>query len=73
MLTKTKDIILEDGTKINLTVLDTPHFGEAIDNENNFDIILQYIESQYDNVLEEESRIKRNARFCDDVSNITIR
>ncbi|CAK9841109.1 Septin Spn3 [Schizosaccharomyces pombe] len=60
------DIILEDGTKINLTVLDTPHFGEAIDNENNFDIILQYIESQYDNVLEEESRIKRNARFCDD-------
>ncbi|EPY52635.1 septin Spn3 [Schizosaccharomyces cryophilus OY26] len=60
------DITLEDGFRISLTILDTPHFNEAIDNENNFDIILQYVESQYDNVLEEETRIKRNAKFCDD-------
>ncbi|EPX72787.1 septin Spn3 [Schizosaccharomyces octosporus yFS286] len=60
------DIVLEDGFRISLTVLDTPHFNEAIDNENNFDIILQYLESQYDNVLEEETRIKRNAKFSDE-------
>ncbi|BEJ16292.1 hypothetical protein CspHIS471_0508970 [Cutaneotrichosporon sp. HIS471] len=55
----------EDGVRIALTVVDTPGFGEGIDNENNFQEICSYLERQYDDILAEESRIKRNPRFRD--------
>ncbi|OQE19451.1 hypothetical protein PENSTE_c015G03671 [Penicillium steckii] len=41
----------EEGTRISLTIVDTPGFG--------------YLERQYDDILAEESRIKRNPRFRD--------
>lgn len=55
----------EDGTRITLTVVDTPGFGDNIDNEQCFGEILKYLELQYDEILAEESRIKRNPRFKD--------
>lgn len=55
----------EDGVKLQLTVIDTPGFGDNIDNTNNFSQILGYIEKQYDDVLAEESKIKRNPKFQD--------
>ncbi|KAF9380495.1 hypothetical protein CPB97_008294 [Podila verticillata] len=55
----------EDGVKISLTVVDTPGFGDMIDNEHCFQEILGYLERQYDDILSEESRIKRNPRFRD--------
>ncbi|KAG0290825.1 hypothetical protein BGZ96_005741 [Linnemannia gamsii] len=55
----------EDGIKISLTVVDTPGFGDMIDNEYCFQEILGYLEQQYDDILSEESRIKRNRRFRD--------
>ncbi|KAI9206886.1 Septin-type guanine nucleotide-binding (G) domain-containing protein [Polychytrium aggregatum] len=55
----------EDGLKLSLTVVDTPGFGDNIDNETSFDGILNYIEQQYDTILAEESRIKRNPKFQD--------
>ncbi|KAG0038331.1 hypothetical protein BG000_005969 [Podila horticola] len=55
----------EDGVKISLTVVDTPGFGDMIDNEYCFQEILGYLERQYDDILSEESRIKRNPRFRD--------
>ncbi|KAG0256938.1 hypothetical protein BG011_004235 [Mortierella polycephala] len=55
----------EDGVKISLTVVDTPGFGDMIDNEYCFQEILGYLEQQYDDILSEESRIKRNPRFRD--------
>lgn len=83
----------EDGVRISLTVVDTPGFGDQIDNEftsvahpppvflaggnidrrlidliltrNRFGEIVGYLERQYDDILSEESRIKRNPRFRD--------
>ncbi|KAI7861489.1 Septin-domain-containing protein [Spinellus fusiger] len=55
----------EEGVRISLTVVDTPGFGDNIDNEQCFHAIVAYLEAQYDDILAEESRIKRNPRFQD--------
>ncbi|GJC97610.1 septin [Colletotrichum higginsianum] len=76
----------EEGTRISLTIVDTPGFGDQIDNEarygaprtlqtithadtntrmSSFAEIVGYLERQYDDILAEESRIKRNPRFRD--------
>ncbi|MCJ1327939.1 hypothetical protein MMC10_004614 [Thelotrema lepadinum] len=55
----------EEGTRISLTIVDTPGFGDLIDNEASFSEIVEYLEREYDNILAEESRIKRNPRFKD--------
>ncbi|KAI8799349.1 Septin-type guanine nucleotide-binding (G) domain-containing protein [Cladochytrium replicatum] len=55
----------EDGVKLSLTIIDTPGFGDNINNEASFADILTYIEKQYDDILAEESRIKRNPKFQD--------
>jgi cell division control protein 11 len=55
----------EDGMRIGLTIVDTPGFGENIDNEYSFQEIVGFLERQYDDILAEESRIKRNPRFRD--------
>ena len=76
----------EEGTRISLTIVDTPGFGDQIDNEarceiypirpsghfadlvfplSSFSEIVGFLERQYDDILAEESRIKRNPRFRD--------
>jgi cell division control protein 11 len=55
----------EEGARISLNIVDTPGFGDNIDNEFAFQEIIGYIERHYDDVLAEESRIKRNPRFHD--------
>jgi septin family protein len=75
----------EDGVRIALTIVDTPGFGDNIDNEfasvhccpvpicitsilisiHSFQEIVGYLERQYDDILAEESRIRRNPRFRD--------
>lgn len=55
----------EDGIKLTLTIVDTPGFGDSIDNEAHFDEIIGYVEEQYDHIVAEESRIKRNPKFRD--------
>lgn len=55
----------EDGVRIALTIVDTPGFGDLIDNSPWPGEILDYLEKQYDETLAEESRIKRNPRFKD--------
>ncbi|KAJ4352076.1 Cell division control protein 11 [Didymosphaeria variabile] len=50
----------EEGTRISLTIVDTPGFGDQIDNEASFSEIVGYLERQYDDILAEESRIKRH-------------
>jgi len=55
----------EEGTRVSLTIVDTPGFGDSIDNEASFGEISSYLEGQYDYIVAEESRIKRNPRFRD--------
>ncbi|GME99314.1 unnamed protein product [Ambrosiozyma monospora] len=58
---------LEDneGVKINLNIIDTPGFGDTLDQESSFTVIRDYLKAQFDEVLVEESRLRRNPRFKD--------
>ncbi|KAK5109886.1 hypothetical protein LTR62_006493 [Meristemomyces frigidus] len=55
----------EEGTRVSLTIVDTPGFGDSVDNESAFGEISNYLDRQYDDIIAEESRIKRNPRFRD--------
>ncbi|KAI9154867.1 Septin [Paramyrothecium foliicola] len=55
----------EEHTCVSLTIVDTPGFGDDIDNEASFAKIVGYLKKQHDDHLLEESRIKRNPRFRD--------
>lgn len=59
------DLGESDGTVISLTIVDTPGFGDNIDNTDCSGKILDYLESQFDEVLIEEARIRRNPKFQD--------
>ena len=37
----------EDGVKVRLTVIDTPGFGDRLNNDNSFEPIIKYINDQY--------------------------
>ena len=49
----------ENGVKLALTVVDTPGFGDAVDNTDCWAECLSYVERQYDRFLEEETRVRR--------------
>ncbi|CCH59827.1 hypothetical protein TBLA_0B10100 [Henningerozyma blattae CBS 6284] len=55
----------EEGVKIQLNIIDTPGFGDSLDNSSCFELISDYIRHQYDEILLEESRVRRNPRFKD--------
>lgn len=55
----------ESNSRINLTVIDTPGFGNNIDNSKSLDSIVQFLVQQFEYVLLEESRINRKPKFCD--------
>ncbi|KAI9506790.1 Septin-domain-containing protein [Coemansia spiralis] len=55
----------EEGTRVSLTVIDTPGFGDGLDNTSCFKQLQDYIEAQFDEVLVEESRVKRNRKYRD--------
>ncbi|MCJ1231667.1 hypothetical protein MMC12_008346 [Toensbergia leucococca] len=55
----------EEGTRISLTIVDTPGFGDQIDNEARQVETMKEMLKVYDDILAEESRIKRNPRFRD--------
>ncbi|ODV76744.1 Septin [Suhomyces tanzawaensis NRRL Y-17324] len=62
-----ENVELEDneGHKISLNIIDTPNFANLINCDEDFKIIVDFIRHQYDEVLLEESRVKRNPRFKD--------
>ncbi|XP_034237136.1 septin-1 [Thrips palmi] len=51
--------IEERGVKLRLTVVDTPGFGDAIDNTDCFRAIIQYIDDQFERFLRDESGLNR--------------
>lgn len=62
-----ENVELEDneGHKISLNIIDTPNFANLINCDDDFKLIVDFIRHQYDEVLLEESRVKRNPRFKD--------
>lgn len=65
-LTETKvEMLDDDNIKLQLNIIDTPGFGDNINNEMCFVEIENYLKQQFDLVLAEETRIKRNPRFVD--------
>ncbi|XP_034828218.1 septin-1 [Maniola hyperantus] len=51
--------IEERGVKLRLTVVDTPGYGDAIDNTDCFRSIIQYIDEQFERFLRDESGLNR--------------
>ncbi|KAG1469180.1 hypothetical protein G6F56_003402 [Rhizopus delemar] len=51
--------IEENGVKLKLTVVDTPGFGDFVNNEESWKPILDNIEARFDAYLEQENRVNR--------------
>nr|XP_011418069.2 septin-2 isoform X2 [Crassostrea gigas] len=51
--------IEERGVKLRLTVVDTPGFGDSLNSQDCFKPIIQYIDSQFERYLEDESGLNR--------------
>lgn len=51
--------IEENGVRLHLTVVDTPGFGDFINNDDSWNPILENIESRFDAYLEQENRVNR--------------
>ncbi|KAI1883988.1 hypothetical protein AGOR_G00221760 [Albula goreensis] len=58
-------VIEERGVKMKLTVIDTPGFGDQINNENCWEPIVKYINEQYEKYLKEELNVNRKRRIPD--------
>ncbi|XP_046618603.1 septin-7-like isoform X10 [Neodiprion virginianus] len=54
-----KVLLKENGVNLTLTVVDTPGFGDAVDNSNCWVPVIEYIESKYEEFLNAESRVTR--------------
>ncbi|XP_005178859.1 protein peanut-like [Musca domestica] len=55
----TKVLLKENGVNLTLTVVDTPGFGDSVDNTNCWVPILEYVDSKYEEYLTAESRVYR--------------
>ncbi|KAM7372484.1 hypothetical protein PAMP_009648 [Pampus punctatissimus] len=58
-------VIEEKGVKMKLTVIDTPGFGDQINNDNCWEPIVKYINEQYEKYLREELHVNRKRRIPD--------
>ncbi|XP_055688924.1 septin-7 isoform X9 [Lutzomyia longipalpis] len=57
----TKVLLKENGVNLTLTVVDTPGFGDAVDNSNCWVPVIDFVESKYEEYLTAESRVHRKA------------
>ena len=54
-----KVLLKEKGVNLTLTIVDTPGFGDAVDNSNCWDPVISFVESQYESFLDAETRVNR--------------
>jgi septin 7 len=52
--------IEESGVRLRLTVVDTPGYGDFVNNEDAWQPILSNIEQRFDSYLEQENRVNRS-------------
>ncbi|EPZ31956.1 Septin domain-containing protein [Rozella allomycis CSF55] len=55
----------EGGNKISVSIVDTPGFGDSLNNTDSPQKLMEYLETQFDEFLAEETRIKRNPKSED--------
>merc|ERR1712227_990141 len=55
----------ENGIQLNLTVIDTPGFGDSVNNDKCWAPIQEFIDLQFDNYLNQESRVQRPVHIPD--------
>lgn len=55
----TRVMMKENGVNLLLTIVDTPGFGDAVDNSNCWTPVIEYIESKYEDYLNAEARVTR--------------
>lgn len=55
----TRVMLRENGVNLLLTMVDTPGFGDAVDNSNCWVPVIEYIESKYEDYLNSEARVTR--------------
>nr|XP_023013418.1 septin-7 [Leptinotarsa decemlineata] len=55
----TRVMLKENGVNLHLTMVDTPGFGDAVDNSNCWTPIIEFIESKYEDYLNSEARVTR--------------
>jgi cell division control protein 11 len=53
----------EDGNRLFIEAVDTPGFSDDVDPQEVCNKVMQFIENTYDEVFEEESRVRRNPKF----------
>jgi septin 7 len=61
----TQVMLTEKGVNLRLCVVDTPGFGESIDNTNCWQPIIDYIDAKYEDFLSAESKINRKLPIQD--------
>ncbi|KAI6217673.1 Septin [Aphelenchoides fujianensis] len=62
----TKTLCLEeDGVRLNITFVDTPGFGDHVNNTDCWKPIVKFVEDRFSEFLSEETRIERPARIED--------
>merc|ERR1719420_1592453 len=52
-------VLEENGVRLDLTVVDTPGFGDAVDNTDCWQPIIDYVEKQFEDYLEKETKVER--------------
>ena len=58
-------LLSEKGVDLRLTVVDTPGFGDSIDNTNCWQPIVEYIDAKYEEFLNAESKVNRKLPIND--------
>uniref|UniRef100_A0A915IGG9 Septin-type G domain-containing protein n=1 Tax=Romanomermis culicivorax TaxID=13658 RepID=A0A915IGG9_ROMCU len=57
--------LVEKGVTLTLTLVDTPGFGDAVDNSNCWDTVIQYIDRKNMDFFNEETRVNRKDTIID--------
>uniref|UniRef100_A0A8C7PPW1 Septin n=2 Tax=Oncorhynchus TaxID=8016 RepID=A0A8C7PPW1_ONCMY len=56
---QSKVLVKEGGVQLLLTIVDTPGFGDAVDNSNCWQPVIDHIDSKFEDYLNSESRVNR--------------
>ncbi|CBY39592.1 unnamed protein product [Oikopleura dioica] len=62
---QTRIAVKESGVQLNLSIVDTPGFGDEVNNDKCWDPIIEFIESQFELFLNGESRVERPCKIQD--------